>query len=561
MRLTGRLDITIRSLGWRGALALAAAAAVAIPVAAQSLDSTLDDIIDDQIDEQVENDVADALEDTVEQQVEEQVEQQVQSEVAETIEQQVESSVTETVEQQIQSEVVETIQQEVESGVTATIEQQVESGVTEGIGRQLENAISEAVESGLDAVDEVDDVAHEVGNGLEEVLGEAEDVVESAADENSGGSEEGEDGAPREQFFAAIDAAGRAIERDVWVILLPREHAARIEGWGFTVRERQDLATLDRLLLRVDAPEDRDIAQAALELALDAPGTLVDFNHVYRGGADADSTPAGSAATGRPAFEGQPVSAARPRPPLAIGIIDSAVANEHAAFHAADIVQKDFVPFEGTRPLRHGTAVASILVGESRSVRPRLPGARLYAAAVFFDDDGEPAATTASLVASLEWLAAERVGVVNMSLAGPPNRVLEAALGDTASRGAVVVAAVGNNGPVGEPLYPAAYETVVGVTAVDSANRIYRYASRGRQVTFAAPGVRIKVAQSDGGYGTETGTSMAAPHAAAIIAQSMAARAAQPAEAVLSSLEAAAIDLGDEDFDDVFGFGLIAAID
>jgi hypothetical protein len=551
MRLTGPFNITILSLGWHAALVVAAAAVLALPVAAQSLDSTLDDIIDDQIDEQVEDDVAEALEENVEQQVEEQVEQQVESEVAETIEQQVESSVTETVEQQIQSEVVETIQQE------------VESGVTEGIGRQLENVISKTVEGDLGGVlDDVDDVTDELGNGLEEVLDEAEHVVEGAgAGDDSDGSEDDEGTAQREQFFAAIDAAGRAIERDVWVILLPQEYAARIEGWGFTVRERQNLVTLDRVLLRVDAPEDRDIAQAALELALDAPGTLVDFNHVYRGGADADETLDSSAVTGRTAFGGQPTSAAGPRPALAIGIIDSAVANEHAALYAADIVQKDFVPFDGTRPLRHGTAVASILVGESRSLRPRMPGARLYAASVFFDDDaGEPAATTASLVASLEWLAAERVGVVNMSLAGPPNRVLEAALDDTVSQGALIVAAVGNNGPVGEPLYPAAYDTVVGVTAVDSANRIYPYASRGRQVTFAAPGVRIRVARSDGGYATETGTSMAAPYAAAIIAQSLAARA-QPADAVLSSLEAAAIDLGDKDFDDVFGFGLIAAVD
>ena len=35
----------------------------------------------------------------------------------------------------------------------------------------------------------------------------------------------------------------------------------------------------------------------------------------------------------------------------------------------------------------------------------------------------------------------------------------------------VIVAAVGNNGPAGEPLYPAAYEAVVAVTAVDSANQ------------------------------------------------------------------------------------------
>ena len=288
------------------------------------------------------------------------------------------------------------------------------------------------------------------------------------------------------------------------MILVPAEFAARIPGWGFTIRERRDLPALQRVLLRVAAPEDRDIAQAALDLALDAPGTLVDFNHVYRDGADEAAADAAHAvgcsreaerAAGRPAPAG-----------LAIGIVDSAIATEHDALRSAHVVQQDFVPFAAERPTRHGTAVASILVGAGGSLAPRLRGARLYAASVFFADPaGEPAATTSSLVAALEWLAAEGVRVVNMSLAGPPNRVLEAAIATTVALDTVVVAAVGNNGPVGEPLYPAAYDTVVGITAVDSANRIYRYANRGRQVAFAAPGVRIRVARSRGGYGAETG--------------------------------------------------------
>ena len=363
-----------------------------------------------------------------------------------------------------------------------------------------------------------------------------------------------------ERFFAGIDPLGRTAERDVWVILVPAEFAARIPGWGFTIRERRDLPALQRVLLRVAAPEDRDIAQAALDLALDAPGTLVDFNHVYRDGADearpVPRTPSG--ATARPS-----VRPATPAPAgLAIGIIDSAIATEHDALRSAQVVQQDFVPFAAERPTQHGTAVASILVGAGASLAPRLRGARLYAASVFFaDPSGEPAATTASLVGALEWLAAQRVRVVNMSLAGPPNRVLEAAIATTAALDTVVVAAVGNNGPVGEPLYPAAYDTVVGITAVDSANRIYRYANRGRQVAFAAPGVRIRVARSRGGYGTETGTSMAAPYAAAVIVQGLAAHAAQPPQQVLAALQAAAVDLGDMDFDEVFGFGLIASID
>ena len=395
-----------------------------------------------------------------------------------------------------------------------------------------------------DALDDVIDVVEGAGDTVEEGAGVADESDETDSP-----------AARTETFVADIDGSGRSIERDVWVILLPAEHVERIQGWGFTVREQSSLATLDRVLLRVDAPEDRDIVQAALELALDAPGTLVDFNHVYRAVAEsaaAGRTPASAAGSSRPST----------LTPMAIGIIDTSVAVDHAAFGGADIVQKDFVPFAADRPLDHGTAVASILVGESRALRGRLAGARLYAASVFFhDDEGSPAATTASLVQALEWLASEGVRVVNMSLSGPPNVVLEAAIGATVERDTVVVAAVGNNGPVGEPLYPAAYESVVGVTAVDSANRVYRYANRGSQVTFSAPGVRVKVARSDGGYGNETGTSMAAPYAAAIIAQSMAADGAASPEGVLSTLKAAAIDLGTEDFDDVFGFGLIAAVD
>jgi subtilisin family serine protease len=79
-------------------------------------------------------------------------------------------------------------------------------------------------------------------------------------------------------------------------------------------------------------------------------------------------------------------------------------------------------------------------------------------------------------------------------------------------------------------------------------------------VAFAAPGVDVKVAVDDGRYRAETGTSMAAPYAAAIIAGSLAAKARAP-EDVLAQLKATAIDLGEKAFDDVYGFGLISSGD
>jgi subtilisin family serine protease len=106
-------------------------------------------------------------------------------------------------------------------------------------------------------------------------------------------------------------------------------------------------------------------------------------------------------------------------------------------------------------------------------------------------------------------------------------------------------------------MYPAAYESVIGVTAVDRRNKIFRYANRGEQVAFAARGVDVKVADSlSGGWRIESGTSMASPHIAVVIAQLRRSTAIRP-DAVKSWLIANAEDLGRKGFDPVYGHGLI----
>jgi hypothetical protein len=72
--------------------------------------------------------------------------------------------------------------------------------------------------------------------------------------------------------------------------------------------------------------------------------------------------------------------------------------------------------------------------------------------------------------------------------------------------------------------------------------------------------VRVRAARPGGDFRRETGTSMAAPTAAAVIASALAV-AGTDAASVLRQLERAAIDLGATGFDDVYGHGLIAPID
>jgi subtilisin family serine protease len=95
------------------------------------------------------------------------------------------------------------------------------------------------------------------------------------------------------------------------------------------------------------------------------------------------------------------------------------------------------------------------------------------------------------------------------------------------------------------------------VTAVDRNNRVFLYANRGRHVTFASPGVGVRVADVSGSYRTASGTSMASPRVAARIAGESA--RSQSGWTVVENLKRTATDLGETGFDTVFGYGLVDA--
>ncbi len=426
-----RLDINTRRL--TGLIAVIGSVALGLPAASQLLDA-LDDVVDQQITEQVEEDVAEALEDAIEQQVESEVAGQIQEDV------------TGAIEQALESEIVDAVQEQVESGVVAEIVTQVEESVAGEIGEQLLDTVESEIG---DIADDIDDIARDLDEVPGELLDTARGVAETAVEIVDPATES----VRRERFAADVDASGRTIEGEVWIILVPSEHAERIASWGFTIRERQgsrdarSSAAARRSArgprhraggarARARRPGHRGRLQSRLPARCRACGRHVDGG---AGGAERRGASIAGAA-------------------LSVGIVDTAVAVEHEALQHADIVQRDFVPFTDERPTAHGTAVASILIGDSAKLRPQLRGGRVYVASVFFTDaEGDDATTADSLTVAGEWLATEGVRVINMSLAGPPNRVLEAAIAALVERGVIVVAAVGNNGPTGAPLYPAAY--------------------------------------------------------------------------------------------------------
>jgi hypothetical protein len=140
----------------------------------------------------------------------------------------------------------------------------------------------------------------------------------------------------------------------------------------------------------------------------------------------------------------------------------------------------------------HGTAVASLLVGRAGRFRGAAPGTRLYAADVYC---AEPTGGSVEAVAdALAWLLGEHVAVVNISLVGPPNRLLEQVVRRASAKACCSSPRSATTGPPRHRFIPSAYPEVIGVTGVDARGQVLPEAGRGAHVAFAAPGADMAAA-------------------------------------------------------------------
>jgi hypothetical protein len=371
-----------------------------------------------------------------------------------------------------------------------------------------------------------------------------------------------------------MDSNGDPIVRNEILGLSPTD--AALEGarsLGFVIDREQAVDAMNIRLVVFKAPPKMSTKEALRALRETDPGGSYDYNHIYSGGGTIGGSAGGGAAmrsdtiddsatssadqgTGATARDAVPSSPAANEPAGArtrIGLLDTGIDVTHPVFHESAI--HAWGCGNRTVPAAHGTAVASLLIGRSGEFRGAQPDAELYAADVYC---GSPTGGAVdALVAALGWLVQEKVPVINVSLVGPKNAMLERVVSSLVAGGYTIVAAVGNDGPAAPPLYPASYPNVVGVTAVDAHRHVLVEAARGPQVMFASPGADLAAAGADHGYVAVRGTSFAAPFVAALLANAVAAPDAANAEAARYELAKTAIDLGPPGRDLTYGFGLV----
>ncbi len=208
-----------------------------------------------------------------------------------------------------------------------------------------------------------------------------------------------------------------------------------------------------------------------------------------------------------------------------VAVIDTGIDADHSAFSAGQILTDKCVSFVAGQKVEDGNGHGTHCAGSVASVKYGVAHEAKIIGVKVLSDSGS--GSWNGVMKGVEY-AAQHADVLSMSLGGRASasgNVVETAVKNAVAAGKIVVIAAGNSGPWGRTIgTPGVTEEAITVGAIDKTGKLARFSSRGPTVygtvkpDIVAPGVNIESAWKKGGVRTISGTSMATPHVAGLVA-------------------------------------------
>lgn len=329
----------------------------------------------------------------------------------------------------------------------------------------------------------------------------------------------------RNRDLLEMDINGEPARRgELLLIDATADLLGKVQQFGFTVRGTEAIDALGLAVSRVIVPQGMTLAEAQLLLDETLPSAEVAANNLHFPGGTAPAPAIMLRASMRAGIN------------TPVGVIDGGAGELLPA--SAQHGFANGAPY----PSDHGSSVVSLL---------RYAGVRNLRLADVYGS-GNAGGNALAIAQALGWLAQGGSKVINISLVGPDNALVSRAVSRARAAGIEIVAAVGNDGPASPPTYPASYEGVLAVTAVDKRNRPLIESGRALHLDYAAPGADIYGRNAAGKMTRLRGTSFAAPLVTARLAAAL-----EHAGSWRSRLDNEARDLGKKGPDAQFGRGLL----
>ncbi len=331
---------------------------------------------------------------------------------------------------------------------------------------------------------------------------------------------------------------------------------ALAQSLGLTKLSSVANSLLDGRIVTFSIPGNRQLPQVIAALTSDPRVSLAQPNNIYLTVGQKNHAAKPSAQYSLTKLSVEPVHKTTQGRNVPVAVIDTGIDVSHPVLSKSVALSFDAVGNGPPKVQQHGTAIAGLIAGKGK-VKGVAPLSNLLAVRAFYMHPvyKRPVTSSAILLRALDWSFVNKARIFNLSFAGPYDPLVKAALTSASNKGVILVAAAGNGGSKAAPAYPAAYENVIAITALDHKDKLYAHANRGNYLTVAAPGVDVLVPTLKRGYRYSSGTSLAAAHISGLVALLLERHPEASAKQILDAIRNSAHDLGPKGHDVQFGAG------